>query len=86
MNKIKKLKSLILALGLAWIGMTFIQASEGLSELSKLKAENFKLKAQLNSCSLSIEQSQLTEQFRKELNEGSDKKFDWNSLSFIQSK
>ena len=66
----------------------------GLSELSQLKAENFKLKTQLTQCRVDLldresrlassdltgEQSRLEQQFRKELNCKSTDKFNWTSL------
>lgn len=59
------------------------QPNKQLSEISKLRAENLKLKAQLNSCSLSSEQLQLEMSFRKELDAKDNQKFDWNAFSFI---
>lgn len=60
-----------------------------LSESSKLKAENWKLKYQLiklqcdsSYASLNKEQKALEEEFRKELNAQPTDTFDWASLTF----
>ena len=58
------------------------QDNKQLSEISKLRAENFKLKAQLNQCSLTTEQNILISTFRKELNAKDSDSFDWSSLTF----
>lgn len=57
-----------------------------LTEVTRLKAENFRLKAQLVNCSEAIskaqlqkEQNDVTELVKKEL--GSDCKFNWNTLT-----
>jgi hypothetical protein len=67
-----------------------------LTEVQKLKAENFNLKvkiAQLNatlqdrenkllSVELSNEQTKLLEEFRKQLKANEKQEFDWSTLSF----
>jgi hypothetical protein len=67
-----------------------------LTELSKLKAENFQLKIQVTQCrvdvndreaklasvSLSSEQLKLIEEFRKELKADKEDEFDWQTLTF----
>lgn len=71
-----------------------------LSELSKLKVENLKLKAVVAQCKsdmagkdatiasfeLSAEQKKLLDEFRKELNAEETDIFDWNSLTFKPAK
>jgi hypothetical protein len=49
-----------------------------LSEISKLKAENFKLRLQLIQTQIAQEQAKLTSEFVKELSCATD--FDWQSL------
>ena len=57
-------------------------AEQGLSEIQKMKAENFKLKTQLVQCQLNVEQAALTSEFAKTLNAPVGSQFNWNSLSF----
>jgi hypothetical protein len=71
-----------------------------LSELSKLKAENFQLRTQLTQCTVDrigltaqIQSSQLTSQqsiletaFKKELHCSDKDKFDWSNLTCMSSK
>lgn len=63
-------------------GIAVASENNKLSELSKLKAENLRLKAQLNSCMLATEENKLVETFRKELNATLEQIFDWSTLSF----
>lgn len=62
------------------------QPQRQLSELSRLRAENLKLKAQLNSCSLSVEQINLEMSFRKELDAKETDAFNWTSFTFTNIK
>lgn len=71
-----------------------------LSELSKLKIENFQLKVALTQCrvdltdresklassNLSSEQLKLVEDLRAELKAGKDDKFNWETLKFEKVK
>lgn len=74
---------------LVLLSIAYANENRELSELSKLKAENFKLRTQLVQCSIKVqdtslasEQAQLIDQFRKELNADNEQVFDWNSLTF----
>lgn len=64
-----------------------------LSEVTKLKIENLKLKTQvaqlqsnIASCTLTVEQAKLLEVLRKELDAKETDTFDWNNLSFNSDK
>jgi hypothetical protein len=93
--------SLTLIALLSFFSITFAQSEKtpvlptpALSELSTLKAENFKLKTQLAQCrvdlldnqskvlstTLTTEQSSLEKEFRKELKCSETDKFNWNTL------
>lgn len=68
--------------------IVYLTASEEekLSEAQRLKAELFKLKAQLSQCLLTSEQNALLSDFAKTLNPPANSQFDWNSLSFSSNQ
>lgn len=81
-----------------FVGIIFVftislaSASDKLSELQKLKAENFKLKNQLLQCQvsasndlLSKERFNLIEEFRQTIGATNEEVFDWNTLTFTKS-
>lgn len=64
-----------------------------LTEVQNLKAENFLLKAQLNSCTSKLneyalvdEQKKLIDEFRIQFNVGPELEWDWATKSFKEKK
>lgn len=75
-----KLKIVLLLLALSPIELT---------EVQKLKADNFQLKIQLGNCKLNLqskefveEQGKLIEEFRKQLQANPTDLFDWSCYCF----
>lgn len=64
------------------IGAQSINKDKELSVEQKLRADNFRLRAQLSQCQLTSEQSKLVDEFRKSLNKKEGDEFDWNLLTF----
>ena len=59
--------------------------SKSLTNEQKLKAELFKLKAQLSQCMLTSEQKDLVYDFANSLGAKPGSQFDWSTLSFKES-
>lgn len=81
------LKGILLSL------LLLVPSEQKLTELQNLKADNFLLKAQLNSCmgrineiSLTNEQDKLIEEFRQQFGATKEQEWDWASKSFKEKK
>jgi len=87
------LPQIIIILLICAISVGLKGEEKGLTEIQKLKAENFKLTTQLIACQnnqnqavLKNAQAELVEDFRKTLGAKDEEVFDWNTLTFKSSK